>query len=363
MSRTRLSRATPDEVDGAEVAVGLADRGRDLRERADTAGISTRIVRLYDAEGLGAAMARRSLSPLAADHPLGYAAHGGDRQAVPAEGPEPRRRARQAVRRLPGRRQRACLPGVLRPARGAPDGGGPPDERPPGPGQHVHADAHGLPAADGARGVGLQADRPARDRGRLQGPPKADARPAAAAAAVVRAGGRGVRLPQPEGRGEGGRRHHRHPRPDGRGCRAQGLRGLDRPRRVPARLRQRLHHDDPARRAGRRRLHARADHPALRDRPRRDPRLHRAQGRHVRQHRRRPGDRRQDRRRAPRPVREHGGRLRQPRRRVGHEAAPVAGRRRQGRRRLEAARHHRPRDPPRRRLRRAWSSRRPTARR
>ena len=77
--------------------------------------------------------------------------------------------------------------------------------------------------------------------------------------------------------------------------------------------------------AGRRRLHARAHHPALRDRPGRDPRLHRPQGRHVRQHRRRPRDRRQDGRRAPRPVRQHGGRLRQPRRRVGHEAAPVAG--------------------------------------
>ena len=82
--------------------------------------------------------------------------------------------------------------------------------------------------------------------------------------------------------------------------------------------------------AGRRRLHARADHPALRDRPRGDPRLHRPQGRHVRQHRRRPRHRRQDGRRAARPVREHGGRLRQPRRRLGREAAPEprGGRRR-----------------------------------
>ena len=76
---------------------------------------------------------------------------------------------------------------------------------------------------------------------------------------------------------------------------------------------------------GRRRLHARADQQRYGIGPERDPRLHRPQGRHVRQHRRRPGHRRQDGRRAARPVRQHGGRLRQPRRRVGREAAPVAG--------------------------------------
>ena len=48
--------------------------------------------------------------------------------------------------------------------------------------------------------------------------------------------------------------------PDGGGGRPQGVRGLDRPRRLPARLRLGLHHDDAARRPGRRRLHARADH-------------------------------------------------------------------------------------------------------
>ena len=37
--------------------------------------------------------------------------------------------------------------------------------------------------------------------------------------------------------GQGGRRRHRHARGEGRGGRPQGLRRLDRPRRLPARLR------------------------------------------------------------------------------------------------------------------------------
>ena len=85
--------------------------------------------------------------------------------------------------------------------------------------------------------------------------------------------------------------------------RAPHLRRLDRPRRVPALLGERLPDDDAAR--GRRRagLHARARRGALRHPARPDPRLHRAQGRHVRQHPRHPRDRRQDRRPADRAVR------------------------------------------------------------
>ena len=69
-----------------------------------------------------------------------------------------------------------------------------------------------------------------------------------------------------------------------RGAGPLGVRGLHRPRRLPARLRQGLHHDDTAWRLGRGRLHAREDPPALRHRAGADPRLHRPQGRHVRQH-------------------------------------------------------------------------------
>ena len=115
----------PHEVDRAEVAVGLADGCGDLRERP-------RHRRELDANGEAVGRGRVGGRHLAAkpiatgpDHPLRYASHGGDRQADPAEGPESRRRARQAVRRLPGRRERARVPRLLRAARGAPDRRGP----------------------------------------------------------------------------------------------------------------------------------------------------------------------------------------------------------------------------------------------
>ena len=83
----------------------------------------------------------------------------------------------------------------------------------------------------------------------------------------------------------------------------EDLRRLDRPRRVPARHRERHADDDAARRRRRERLHAGARRGALRHHARPDSGLHRAQGRHVRQHPRRSGNRRQDRRAADRAVR------------------------------------------------------------
>ena len=92
---------------------------------------------------------------------------------------------------------------------------------------------------------------------------------------------------EPRVRGLGGGRRHRDAR-DARGRgRDQDVRRLHRPRRVPARLRERLPDDDAARRRGRPRVHARARRAALRDPARPDPGLHRAQGRHERQHSRR----------------------------------------------------------------------------
>ena len=81
------------------------------------------------------------------------------------------------------------------------------------------------------------------------------------------------------------------------------MRRLDRPRRLPALLGQHLPDDDAARRRGRAGVHARAGRGPLRHPSRPDPRLHRAEGRHVRQHPRHPRDRGQDRRGADRPVR------------------------------------------------------------
>ena len=162
---------------------------------------------------------------------------------------------------------------------------GQPDQRAAGHRQHDDAAAHGLPAADGARGLGREARAAARARPRVQGRPPADA------ATLLREqqpffepivnafGYRNVRVA-----GQGGRRCDRHAATRGERGRPPGVRGVHRPRRVPAGLRQRLHHDDAARRGRRGRLHARPDPPALRHRPRADPRLHRPQGRHVGQH-------------------------------------------------------------------------------
>ena len=69
-----------------------------------------------------------------------------------------------------------------------------------------------------------------------------------------------------------------------------------RPRRLPARRRRRADHDDLARHHRHEGLRPRGRDRPLRHPARAGPRLHRPQGRHVRQHPRRPRHRRQDRR-------------------------------------------------------------------
>ena len=114
---------------------------------------------------------------------------------------------------------------------------------------------------------------------------------------------RGLRLPEPRVRRVGGGRRHCDTG-DTRGRSGdQDLRRLDRPRRVPARLRQRRADDDAARCRGRECVHAGSRRGAVRHPSRPDPRLHRPQGRHVGQHPGHPGHRRQDRGSADRAVR------------------------------------------------------------
>ena len=206
-----------------------------------------------------------------------------------------RRRARPRVRALPRRRQQPRLPRLLRAAGGAGDERGLRDRRAARVHEHALQAALRLPA-EGRRGrVGHAARPPGGALGRVQGGPPADAGSAPRAVPVLPADRRGVRLPQPRVRGLGGRRRDRDARhPRGRG-RNPDLRRLDRPRRLPARHRERLPDDDPARRRGRERLHAGAGRGEARDHGRQGARLHRPEGRPVRQHRRRPGDRRQDR--------------------------------------------------------------------
>ncbi len=190
---------------------------------------------------------------------------------------------------------------------------------------------------------------PRRDLGGLQVRAQADARPAAGAVPVLPPDRRGLRLPQPRVRGLGGGRRHRHPRDPGRRGRDQDDRRLHGSRRLPARLRQRDADDDPARGLGRPRLHAGAGGGALRDQARADSRLHRPQGRHLRQHPGDPRDRRQDRRPADRAVRLRRGRHRA-RRRPHTCAAQERDRERGPGQAVEGAGDHAPR--PRARLRR-----------
>ncbi len=149
----------------------------------------------------------------------------------------------------------------------------------------------------------------------------------------------------------GGRRDR-----DARDARGRGghqdLRRLDRPRRVPARVGERLPDDDATWRRGRPGLHARARRSAVRDPARPDPRLHRAQGRHERQHPGHPRHRGQDRRPAGRAVR-LARRCHRARGRAVAGALEVdRGQRRAGRG-LEAPRDHAPRPRARRRHRRS----------
>ena len=80
-----------------------------------------------------------------------------------------------------------------------------------------------------------------------------------------------------------------------RGRRRRGdVRGVHRPRRVPAGVRQRLPDDDAARRRRPAGVHARAGGGAARHPARARAGLHRPEGRHRRRHQGRAGDRRQD---------------------------------------------------------------------
>ena len=88
------------------------------------------------------------------------------------------------------------------------------------------------------------------------------------------------------------------------------MRGVHRPRCVPARLGERVPDDDAARGRRRPRLHARAGRAALRRPARSGAGLHRPEGRHERQHPGRSGHRGQDRRAAHRAVRLGGERPR-----------------------------------------------------
>ena len=151
-----------------------------------------------------------------------------------------RRRARARVRALPRRRQQPRLPRLLRAARGARDERGLLDQRAARLHEHALQAALRLPAEGRRRRLGHPAGAPARDRRHVQGRPPADARPPARAVPALPADRRGVRLPQPRVRGLGGRRRDR----DARHARGRGRREddgrLHRPRRVPARLRERL---------------------------------------------------------------------------------------------------------------------------
>ncbi len=116
--------------------------------------------------------------------------------------------------------------------------------------------ALGLPAEGRRRRLGHAAGAPSRALRRVQAGPPADAGSAPRAVPVLPADRRGVRLPQPRVRGLGGGRRDRDARDARRRGRHQDVRRLDRPRRLPARHRERLPDDDPARRRGRQRLHA-----------------------------------------------------------------------------------------------------------
>ena len=185
----------------------------------------------------------------------------------------PERRARPRRRALPRRRQQPRLPRLLRAAGGARDERGLPDRRAARLREHALQAPLRLPA-EGRRGrlghaPGAPRGAGRGGRGRLQGGAPADAGSPARAVPALPADRRRVRLPEPRVRGLGGGRRDRDARDARRRGRHQDVRRLDRPRRVPARLGERLPDDDAARRERRQRLHARARRGAVRDPPRR----------------------------------------------------------------------------------------------
>ena len=196
---------------------------------------------------------------------------------------------------------------------------------------------------EGRRGrLGHEPGAPQGARRRVQGRPAADARPPARAVPALSADRGGLRLPEPRVRGVGGRRRHRHARLARRRGRGEDVRRLHRPRRLPALHRERLPDDDAARRRRRPRVHARAGLRALRRHARAGAGLHRAQGRHVRQHSRRSRHRGQDRGPAHLAVRLPRRRARARRRALARACEEPARARRPGAR-VEGARHDAPR--------------------
>ena len=150
-------------------------------------------------------------------------------------------------------------------------------------------------------------------------------------------GYRNLRVPGLRGRRrdrlDRGKGAHRRPEDPGDG-------GDRRPRRLPAgRRRRREDHDHLARDHRHAGLRPPGRDRPLRDPARADPRLHRAEGRHERQHPRRPRHRRQDRGRAAAAVRNAGRRPRPHRRHLRGQAQAEPDRARRGGAHLQAARH------------------------
>ena len=169
--------------------------------------------------------------------------------------------------------------------------------------QHAVQAAGRLQAEGRCRRLGHARRAPGRDLRGVQVRAAADAGPPARAVPAFPADRRGLRLPEPRVRGLGGGRRDRDARHAGRRGGHQDHGRLHRPRRLPARLGERRADDDAAWRLRRQRLHAGSGRGPLRHSPRAGARLHRAQGRHLGQHPRRPRDRRQDGGAADRPVR------------------------------------------------------------
>ena len=238
---------------------------------------------------------------------------------------------------VPDRRQQPRLPRLLRPPGVDRDRGRAADERD----LRVRLDDGQDPdrplAEGGDRRLG-QGLVGARERLRgVQVAAQVAPGPAARAVAAPRSARRGVRLSQRRGRGFRGRRRDRHPDPPGVRRRDPGDDRLRRPRRLPAGPRRGPGDDHLARGHRHEGLRPRRRDRALRRAAGAGHRLHRAQGRHLRQHPGRPRDRRQDRRPAAAAVRLARRGARVGRRDLRREAQAEPDRARRRRAGLEAA--------------------------
>ena len=240
-------------------------------------------------------------------------------------------------RAVPARRQQPRLPGVLRPAGVDRDLRRAADQRDlrlcvdAGEGDH-RAPAGGARRRLGRRDVGAREHLPG-----IQGASALAPGPARRAVAASDAAGRGVRLHERQGRRLGGRRRDRLAGPR---CPRAGDPGdgrIRRPRRLPAGHRRRAGDDHLARDHRHPGLRPRRGSRALRRSARAGHRPDRAEGRHLRQHPRRPGDRRQDRRDPAAGVRLPRGGAGQRRQGLRRETQAEPGRARRRRPRLEGA--------------------------